>query len=112
MTNLDAKARRRSSMNDNVRSLDRLVKHTVLGDALLQDHRLDTALVLAAVLAEPGVGLLLLAKREADRVTEVEEAEGDGGSDETGGASDDGEDLLAVERSGRGHVGVRCGWSG
>lgn len=41
-------------------------------------------------------------------MTQIEEAEGDGGADVTRGAGDNGEDLLVVER-GRGRHGVRAG---
>jgi hypothetical protein len=85
----DSESSRTSSVNDDLDSLDRLIKRSLLGNSLLQDDSLDLAGVLAAVLLEPEIGLLLPAKGEADGIAEVEEAKGDGGSDETGGPGDD-----------------------
>lgn len=44
-------------MNDDIRSLDDLVEHTVLCDPLLEHDHLDATLVLAAVFAQPSVRL-------------------------------------------------------
>jgi hypothetical protein len=91
-------------VNDDLDSLDRLIKRSLLGNSLLQDDSLDLAGVLAAVLLEPEIGLLRLAKRKADGIAEVEEAKGDGGSDETGGPGDD--DGSGGVEGGGGHGGV------
>jgi hypothetical protein len=79
-------------VNDNVASLEDLVKNALLSDAPLEDDGLDLARVLVAVLLDPRFALLGGAKREADRVTKVEETESDGGSDETARARDNGKD--------------------
>jgi hypothetical protein len=93
---------RTGSMNDNVASLEDLVENALLGDAPFEDDGLDLAGVLVAVLLDPRFALLRSAKRDADRVTQVEETKSDGGTDESAGARDDGED-------GRGGVVVTVG---
>jgi hypothetical protein len=81
-----------SSMDDDVDTLDCLVEDALLRDALRQYKSLDFAGVLAPVLADPRVGLLLLAKRKTNGVSKVEETKGDSGTNEAGSASDKGED--------------------
>jgi len=95
-------------VNDDVRSLDRLIESAFFADTLRQDDSLKLVAVLAAVRFDPCVGLLLLAKRETDGVTTLEEEKGNGGTDETGPAGDDGEDGVVVVESG-GHGGRGCG---
>jgi hypothetical protein len=79
-------------MNDNVASLEDLVENALLGDAPFEDDGVDLAGVLVAVLLDPRFALLRSTKREANRVTQVEEAKSDGGTDETAGARHDSED--------------------
>jgi len=96
-------------VDDNLDTLDGLVESAFFSDSLSKDERLDLAGVLVAVFTDPAIGLLLLAKRETNRITAVEEKEGDGGADETRSAGDD--DGSGLGESGGGRHAEE-GWKG
>jgi hypothetical protein len=112
-TNLDVEGSRRSDVSDHIAPFEDPVENALLGDASLEDDRIDPSGVLVAVDLDPRFGLLRSANRKANRVTKVKEVEGDGGTDETACASNAGEDLLvaaagvvaSVVRVGHGELG-------